>query len=287
MTAARFVVLVLFVFPLIACNCITSLSVCNEVRMTDLVFAGKVESVTNAKTIFESAKTPEDINAIVAGYVLQENSATLRIKTVFRRPADADDTENVAGKDKRGDKADLRPKDPNNDLKEGDTVVIWTDPGDCGFDFRKGETYLVFAIEDEQDTRLETSACTRTARLSDAGEDLAYLYFYRNGGAQSARVEGFATSDARKLDQDRFRYTGRIDSPVSGIDVELKSGNSSFFTTPDANGKFVFDGLGDGAYELSAYSRAAEKSELMKSPVSLRIQPKSCNSTVIFIPKTK
>lgn len=281
MRAAWLAFLLCCAHALFACNCITSFSPCSEVKMTDLVFIGTVESVTNAKTIFESAKSPEEIQAIMKGYVLQENSATLRIRTVFRRPADEpnddDDKDSDQGK---------RPKDPNNDLKEGDTVVIWTDTGDCGFDFHKGETYLVYAIEDEQDTRLETSACTRTARVSEAGQDLAYLYFYQNGGAQSARLEGFATSDAGKLHPDRFRYTGRIDSPVSGISVELQSGHNSFSTTPDANGRFVFDGLAEGEYKLFAYSRDTERSKPLASPVTLRIQPKSCNSTVLFIPKT-
>ncbi len=218
-------------------------------------------------------------------YVFQENSATLRIRTIFRRPADQPNDDDDQNKNKTG-QATPTPKDPNNDLKDGDTVVIWTDTDDCGFDFRTGETYLVYAIENEQDTRLETSACTRTARVSDSGEDLAYLYFYQNGGAQSARLEGFATSDVRKLSPDRFHYTGRIDSPVSGIRVELQSGHNSFATTPDANGRFVFDGLAEGEYKLFAYPRDTERSKPLAPPVTLRIQAKSCTSTVLFVPKT-
>src|SRR5579872_3795792 len=152
MSAARLVFLLNCAPALFACSCITSFSPCSEVKMTDLVFIGTVESVTNAKTFLESAKTPEEIQAIKAGYVFQENSATLRIRTVFRRPADEPNDDDDQNKNKTGH-ANSTPKDPNNDLKEGDTVVIWTDPGDCGFDFRKGETYLVYAIENEQDTR--------------------------------------------------------------------------------------------------------------------------------------
>ena len=285
MSAARLVFLLCCAPALFACSCITSFSPCSEVKMTDLVFIGTVESVTNAKTILDSAKTPEEIQAIKAGYVFQENSATLRIRTIFRRPADQPNDDDDQNKSKTG-QATPTPKDPNNDLKDGDTVVIWTDTDDCGFDFRTGETYLVYAIENEQDTRLETSACTRTARVSDSGEDLAYLYFYQNGGAQSARLEGFATSDVRKLSPDRFHYTGRIDSPVSGIRVELQSGHNSFTTTPDANGRFVFDGLAEGEYKLFAYPRDTERSKPLAPPVTLRIQAKSCTSTVLFVPKT-
>ena len=90
----------------------------------------------------------------------------------------------------------------------------------------------------------------------------------------------------RKLSPDRFHYTGRIDSPVSGIRVELQSGHNSFTTTPDANGRFVFDGLAEGEYKLFAYPRDTERSKPLAPPVTLRIQAKSCTSTVLFVPKT-
>ena len=39
------------------------------------------------------------------------------------------------------------------------------------------------------------SACTRTRRLSDAYEDLAYLYFFKNFGDAASRLEGSVTTD--------------------------------------------------------------------------------------------
>jgi hypothetical protein len=291
MQAVRFLVLLSAAPALLACNCITRFSVCDEVRLTDMVFIGTVESVTNAKTIFEGAKTQEDLQAIVKGYVLQKNSATLRVKTVFRRPKDGPDDDDDKDTDRKDDKDDdkknhtAKPKDPNDELKEGDAVVVYSDPGDCGFDFRAGETYLVYADEDEQDTHLETTACTRTARVSDAGEDLAYLYFYQNGDSNAGRLEGFATSVPHKLDQDRFQYTGRIDSPVPGIAIELQQKQQSFYTATDANGRFVFDGLAEGAYKLFAYPPdQSDHPKPLSSAVPLQIKPRSCNGAVLLIP---
>ena len=130
MLAVRFLVLLSAAPALLACNCITRFSVCDEVRLTDMVFIGTVESVTNAKTIFEGAKTQEDLQAIVKGYVLQKNSATLRVKTVFRRPKDGPDDDDDKDTDRKDDKDDdkknhtAKPKDPNDELKEGDAVVV-------------------------------------------------------------------------------------------------------------------------------------------------------------------
>jgi hypothetical protein len=314
--------LTLFIFAIAtasgACNCITKFSVCDEVRMSDVVFIGTVESLTNAKTLFESAKTQEDLAALFKSYTLTQSSATLRIKTIFRRPSDFpddDDPPPAAGSasksaDKNKDKKDKdddddrkdggqakpgqqtpavqeKPRDPNDDLKEGDAVVINTDPGACGFDFHKGDTYLVYASEDEQDTRLQTTACTRTARVSDAGEDLAYLYFLKNDESRSARLEGFATSDAMRLLLDRFQYTGRIDSPVPGIRIELKSDHDAFNTTSDQNGRFVFDGLAEDSYTLFAYPPdEIGHPKPLASPRTLRIESRSCTSNVLLIPKT-
>jgi len=40
--------------------------------------------------------------------------------------------------------------------------------GDCGYPFRTGQQYLVYAYKDEKDGRLGTSICSRTRQLSEA-----------------------------------------------------------------------------------------------------------------------
>ena len=48
-----------------------------------------------------------------------------------------------------------------------------TSISDCDLSFEKGERYLIYAFGDE--TRLQTGACTRTARLGKAKNDLRLL----------------------------------------------------------------------------------------------------------------
>ena len=47
----------------------------------------------------------------------------------------------------------------------------------CGFPFRKGEEYLIYArtVGRGKDKRLSAGLCSRTKRLSDAKEDLSEL----------------------------------------------------------------------------------------------------------------
>lgn len=56
---------------------------------------------------------------------------------------------------------------------DNDSDVVFTGPHEaaCGFRFRRGAYYIVYA--NENDGSYHTSICTRTARLSDAEEDLA------------------------------------------------------------------------------------------------------------------
>ncbi len=75
--------------------------------------------------------------------------------------------------------------------KDADFLDVFTTAGDCGYDFQIGETYLVYANDEEGADYFFTSTCMRTKRISDAGDDLAYLYFYKNqpdGIVQARRI---------------------------------------------------------------------------------------------------
>jgi hypothetical protein len=45
----------------------------------------------------------------------------------------------------------------------------------CGYDFEKGQQYVVYAHIRSSDDRLVTTICTRTRPVSNAKEDLEYL----------------------------------------------------------------------------------------------------------------
>jgi hypothetical protein len=49
--------------------------------------------------------------------------------------------------------------------------------GDCGYVFNRGDDYLVYAYElnDDANNELEVSMCSRTTEISGAAEDLSYL----------------------------------------------------------------------------------------------------------------
>ena len=209
-----------------ACKCLLTLSACYEVAVADRVFIGTVESVEPSflnrwnpskasslplrqqlagmdlpdyyKRRLAAAKTDDDVARLFYSIVAQGQRVRLKVKTTFRGEMDEE------------------------------SVDVWTDSGDCGYDFQVGETYLVYADEDEETGRMNTSVCYRDRRLSDAGDDLAYLFFYQNGGDESARLEGFVTSDELyQRDLDRAHDPERVKLPSPGVILELNSGHAS------------------------------------------------------------
>ena len=179
-----------------------------------------------------AATSPDQLAELFYWILDHGKRVRLRVKTVFRGEIGDDDDDKTPAK----------------------TVEVWTAFGDCGITFQTGETYLVYADDDEESNIMTTGACTRTRRLTDAGDDLAYLYFFKNYADSAGRVEGFVTGDLLFLrDLDLAHYTGRIGAPVAAV-VELKSGDRARYTETDDKGRFVFDGVAAGDFTVSAYA---------------------------------
>ncbi len=292
------------------CKCPLTMSVCNEVASTDMVFAGAVEAIEpsfldswNAgqraaldllnqesvraqtehspaafaklreaylkvfpdlpeehKKRLAAATSPDQLAELFYWILDHGKRVRLRVKTVFRGELGDDDA-------------------------PAKTVEIWTAFGDCGINFQVGETYLVYADEDEESNTMTTGACTRTRRLSDAGDDLAYLYFYKNEGDNAGRLEGFVTGDLLFLrDLDMAQYTGRIAAPVAAV-VELKSGGRSRYAESDDRGRFVFDGLPAGDFTVNAYAPGFPAvTRQLAGPKMVRMDKRGCATQVLVAP---
>jgi hypothetical protein len=279
-----FVSLLLIPTSLPACQCLLTLSACHEVALADRVFIGTVESVEPSfpnrwnptespsvplsrqlaamdlpdyyKRRLAAAKTNDDIARLFYAIVAQGRRVRFKVKTTFRG-------------------------------EEEESLEVWTDSGDCGYDFQVGETYLVYADEDEESGRINTSVCYRNRRLSDAGDDLAYLFFYRNGGDDAARLEGFVTSDEfYQRDLDKAHDPEKIKLPAPGVILELNSGHARRYTQSDRDGRFVFDGLAGGEYTVSVFDAGyPEVVKLLVGPARVEVEKKGCASQMLLAPK--
>jgi hypothetical protein len=179
-----------------------------------------------------------------------------------------------------GRRVRFRVKDAyRGDEDEDETVDVWTPFDDCGVDFQSGETYLVFADDDEESKIASTDICSGTKRLTDAGPDLAYLYFFENGGEASARLDGFATTNQfHQLD------ASHAQGAAAGLVVELKSAAGSRYTMTGMDGKFVFDGLAAGDYSVTAYAAGYPRTvEVAAGPQRVRAVKQGCAETTLLV----
>lgn len=302
MRGALLVCLACLPVPAFACKCLMSQSVCHETAASEVVFIGTVESVEpaflnpwsveqrpmltllNQQSLFlreeaaggvaqlkqslqkvfpdlpeyylgqlDSAKSAGDLISLFYSILSQGRRAHMKVKSAFR-----------------------------GDEDEDETVDVWTTFDDCGIDFQTGETYLVYADDDEESGRIETSRCSRTRRLSDAGDDLAYLFFYRDN-EDAGRLEGFVTYNALyQRDLDQLRDPVSIASPAPETVVELISKTGVRYTAADAGGRFVFDGLAEGTYRVSAYEQGFPNTvHRLAGPKQVEVAEKGCANTVL------
>ncbi len=314
-----------------ACECQASFATCREVRVSDLVFIGTVESIepiflnrwygTNQSAMrslndafiraqehpsaeslrqvkdtylamfpsmderekkqVQAADTVQQITSLFYSSLDRGMRVHFKVKALFKQEADDDAAQAAGGKDRKGKDDDDRKGDP-------EFLDVWTMSGDCGYDFQIGETYLVYANDEEGADYFFTSTCMRTKRLSDSGDDLAYLYFYKNQPQASSRLEGFATSDRKsQLAIDPMHEPAGIGSPVAGIILQLKSDRLTRYAESDTGGRFIFDGLPEANYELSVFASGYPKTnQLLAGPRRLHIKEKSCARQIFVLPKT-
>jgi len=302
-----------------ACPCQAQLSTCSEVASPGtLVFIGKVESINPKFLSSWSISRRPDLNQLNQAYehylgqpspqtlaalksVLKKlfpdisenlerrltaarshstlsklfdeilNTGTLvrfRVEEVYRAHGDDDDDD------------DVQSLSPKKDFS------VWTPFGDCGVAFQAGERYLVYAVADEGTDHVETNVCTRTRRLSDAGSELAYLYYYKNHAKTAGRIEGFVTYDPRlHLEFGMSLDSVKITAPAPNTVVRLESGSEARYARAAADGRFVFDGLAPGDYELSAYAPGfPDALRRLSAPQMLHMKERGCATRTLLIP---
>ena len=225
------------------------------------------------------AATQSELQAAFEDVQSDGRVARFLVRTSYKRDhGDGDD-------DKKAPASNVAPGAGKDDDKPAapEFIEIWTGSGECGFDFQVGETYLVYAAEDEGSGRLETSVCMRTRRLSEEKGDLAYLYFLQKDEKESTRLEGFVSTSF--ADQNLPRYEDSVSSPAPGSVLELDTGAGVRYTETDREGRFFFDGLKSGDYRISLLEPGFPK--LARTVVLSRIfhvHENACPRQILIVP---
>ncbi len=295
--------------PIIAaCPCMIQFGVCNETRQSDAVFIGTVESVAPPfLDPFARAKAMASLPATETARLQADSSpeAFAKLKEIYLKMftglPDYAKAQIVEAKTQKAlqvafeavqsegrvarFRVRTRYKGEKDDGEAPEFQEIWTGGGECGIDFQVGETYLVYAIEDEDSGKLETSVCMRTRRLTEEKGDLGFLYFVQNAAKESTRLEGFVSSSFG--DQNIPLYEDSVAAPAPGAILELDTGTGMRYTQSDAQGRFSFDGLKAGDYRLSllgpGFPRVARNVILSRS---FHAEEGACARQILILPRS-
>ena len=129
---------------------------------------------------------------------------------------------------------------------EGAEAEVWTAGGEgaCGYDFKPGESYLVYASSAVEGGLLMTGVCTRTRPVSNAAEDLEFLE------GLSGRPPGVTISGAvRRLRRDS-EGKAEVGDAMAGVVLVAEGEGESRTASTDAEGRYSLAGLKAGAYRL-------------------------------------
>lgn len=130
---------------------------------------------------------------------------------------------------------------------EGTEVEVTTGRGggDCGYYFRRGESYLVYAYGGRDGKPLATGICTRTRPVSDASEDLEFL---RGLGARGPGV----SIDVR-VERSRQNVKDGTSKSLGGLAdarVTFEGAGESREVRTDSEGRVRLSGLKPGTYKV-------------------------------------
>ncbi|HEX5081012.1 MAG TPA: hypothetical protein VFY40_03130 [Blastocatellia bacterium] len=132
----------------------------------------------------------------------------------------------------------------------GDEVEIVTGltGGACGYHFKDGERYVVYAVRSGQDkNRLYSGICNRIKLVAEAEEDFAYFRAIPeagNGGLVYGRVKKLTTP---------LSFNSRYqESYLDNIKITIEGNGRQFETTTNKDGYYQVSGLAPGHYDVNA-----------------------------------
>jgi hypothetical protein len=123
-----------------------------------------------------------------------------------------------------------------------DFMDIWMTPSECPLKIEANQMYLIYAHNNKDNGRIESNACMGTIPAATATAELAYLNASLRGPGRATRISGSAGGE--------------------GVNVQAKYGIDARYAITDAAGKFTFDGLRPGDWELSIVGGSAQQVSL-------------------------
>jgi hypothetical protein len=116
---------------------------------------------------------------------------------------------------------------------------------DCGYDFKLGTRYLIYAFDYSKNHRLTTSTCSRTRPFTDASEDFEFFRSFQSRAGVTIQGEvKRARQNVATGNPSEARPLANI-----GLTVEREGERREVFTGDD--GRFRLTGLSPGKFKVT------------------------------------
>jgi hypothetical protein len=157
-------------------------------------------------------------------------------------------------------------------------VVTGQGGGDCGYDFKVNESYLIYAWEDKG--VLSTGICSRTRLMSEASEDLEYIRGLPKA-SPNGRISGSIFISTPRRSDDMWQPNPTI----PGLEIAASGPKGVVSVQTDGEGKFAFENTAPGDYILRAVAPKGLYPDMVEQKVKL--VGKGCAVTsLVFVPQT-
>jgi hypothetical protein len=161
---------------------------------------------------------------------------------------------------------------------QGPAVEVRTGQGggDCGFDFKIGQRYVVYAYRPKDGT-LGSGICSRTRLAAEAAEDLAYFAALPPTGS-GARMFG----TVKHWEHDPANRNTVQHGPVADVQVLLRGPRGTYSAMSDTAGKYAITGIPAGAYEIDVLPPPAFSGRATPRKVEFT-DPRACRAEDISL----
>jgi hypothetical protein len=117
---------------------------------------------------------------------------------------------------------------------------------DCGYDFKLGQRYVVYAYTAGKSDRLGTGTCSRTAPYEKADEDIQFL---RTLASQNQGVS--ISGEVKRRLHDVAKGTSTEIGPLAAASLVVESDGERREVRTDAAGRYSLNGLRPGKYKVT------------------------------------
>jgi len=124
---------------------------------------------------------------------------------------------------------------------EVDVITGWGG-GDCGYGFKLGQRYLVYAYREKKSNRLSTSICTRTRLISEAEDDLAFIR-----ALPTSNANGLIFGTVGKRNHE-WKEGEKWFKPVADAELTIEGQVAQYHAESDRDGTFRVENVVPGKY---------------------------------------